>query len=379
MNALRIALFRTSIALASLAVAFAVALGWLFGTTPDLRRLVKPGLVYVTRDFHEDRDQGPRFIDARSGRVETLATPAGEALGAVSLAPWRDDAGRTHAVGHWMRYRGQDAEQTLEATGLARFRFPDGEPLERVTTFIVPTGPPCWLPGTAARVVFASGDGRLYRFAFEGSSDPGADLFGCDQAPKPLLWRAEGPDPKELHFIDLSRPTDGPLAASGLILAALRVNEDGKLTSSARLWWLRLDSTGSEVLGWGPLMREEVIGSEIDLRFPTLVAGADGRARLAYLDRRPDQKSWRLRLAEIEVDKDAGIPKPLDDPGELLAEGCAPSSPAFSADGNWLCCVRRPNSSGPVVARFALGSPEPGPGELASADAIIKRTNGQPR
>lgn len=352
----------------------AVLIGRLHQPAPELRRLGSSGLVCVVRDYLLDRGEGPRFLDPATGRLVGLRVPEGEGLDYASLAPWRDERGATQAVGRWVRRRGQGHEQVGEGLGLARLRYPDGEVLDRVATDVLPSGAPCWLGGTGARVVFGAADGRLYRLDFE--ADPGSGE--ADDRPRRLSWDVEGLDPAELFVGDLSRPSDPRLADAHLAVAAVRRvrsadASDGHGFGLTEIWWLRLDPTGSEVVAAGALVRPGPGADEAERRFPTLASGPDGGLAVVYLARPEAGASWRLRIAPVASDAAGTLRESSPASDVRLADDCAASPPAVSPDGRWAWAIRRVTrpTTRRELGRFRLG-PEcwgrPGAG-LADAGA----------
>ena len=74
---------------------------------------------------------------------------------------------------------------------------------------------------------------------------------------------------------------------------------------------------------------------------------------VAYLTYRPDEYLGELRIAPLRIDPATGEPS-AGEGGPVLASDCLRTAPAPSADGRWLCCVVRPEGSGPKVLRLDL-------------------------
>jgi hypothetical protein len=76
--------------------------------------------------------------------------------------------------------------------GLVRFTVTDGEVLEHIPLEpdVVPFSCACWFPGPAARVLFATGDGRLHRLDFDAGPDTRAGRFASPQRAQHLPWPA---------------------------------------------------------------------------------------------------------------------------------------------------------------------------------------------
>ncbi len=350
----------------------AVRLGQLCGPEPDLRRLQPAGYGCLSKDFRETQSLCPSFVNLETGDVRHLPLPSGEGLDRASVAPWRDARGRSQVVGVWWRQRGQGINRVTEAFGLGRFTFPDGEPLDRLPTNVLPSSPPCWLPGTRARLVFAGCDGSLYRFAFEGSGSPLVDGAACDVEPQPLRWRVAGVDPSKLLICELTRPSDSRLAASGLLMASVSYlphDPEVRTFPLPQLWWLRLDRDGREVIAAGVLTRD---GPE--KRAPQLASRPDGGLTLVYMERKPSRSKWTLRVAPAAIDPATAAPQPLSEPGPILAEGCLWSMPGISADGHWITYLRQQGPSSRRIVRAPLGPEHWGRagGELAAVSQTRK-------
>jgi hypothetical protein len=105
-----------------------------------------------------------------------------------------------------------------------------------------------------------------------------------------------------------------------------------------KLWWLEIDEQGDTIRRAGRLTQAAATGSEIDMtaeRFPSVVAGPDGKLSLVYLRQRPGTSRIELRWAPLEVDAKTGVPsasasKKLDSPH---AEQVRLAPPVVSADG----------------------------------------------
>ena len=112
-------------------------------------------------------DRTPRWLDAETGTVTTFPIEEGDVLEAASCSPWVDEKGRHQVIGRWSS-RTKDGPMSMSTDfGLARYMFPSGQLLDHVSTDIVPVGAPSWFPGTRANILFAAGDGNLYKYAFE--------------------------------------------------------------------------------------------------------------------------------------------------------------------------------------------------------------------
>lgn len=86
-------------------------------------------------------------------------------------------------------------------------------------------------------------------------------------------------------------------------------------------------------------------------RFPSLLSGPGGTLSLAYLSYLPDAYVGQLHIAPLRIDPATGDPS-AEPRGLILAGDCLRTPPAPSADGRWVCCVVRPNGSGPEVIRL---------------------------
>src|SRR3954468_14182751 len=120
----------------------------------------------INEYFLDVRDRTPRWLDVQTGQVKAQALSDGDVLEVASCAPWVDERGRTQVVGRWSS-RTKDGPMSMSQDfGLARYTFPGGEMLDHASPEIVRVGPPCWFPGTRARILFVAGDGMLYHYAF---------------------------------------------------------------------------------------------------------------------------------------------------------------------------------------------------------------------
>jgi hypothetical protein len=329
----------------------AVGLGHMAGDAPDLRSPRHVERVWVHPFLLGRPDPGPEFLDVGTGRFWRPGLPAGDRLEYGSLAPWRGPRGETQVVGRWASRSGSDARQVVNQFGLGRFSLPDGRALDRVPLSILPVGPPCWFPGTSARVLFAAGDGRIYRFAFEGPE-------GRDPHPQPLSW-AEGVFPEGRIILgDPSWPAEPRLGGRALAVVS-RVEDEGGASrfDGPRIWWLRLDPDGARIEAAGPLTgpaTSDPESAQVLERHPMVGPAPGGGLVLAYLARRLDRGEWQVRVAPLEADARTGALRADIAAVRVLAEDCLPVPPTFSADGRWIGCVRQPAGSAPTPLRLPV-------------------------
>jgi hypothetical protein len=245
---------------------------------------------------------------------------------------------------------------------LALYEFPGGAVLDRVESEHLPAGPPCWEPGTSARVLFAAADGALYWHEFEGSDPSGASYRGGISRPKPLSWACRQPGLGSVFLADPEWPGESKLGPR--LLVSLQVLElvGGLPRHTAwQLWWLQLDRDRMTIVAAGPLLRPDPTISAskpwedgpLGDRFPTLLSGPGGGLAVAYLAYRPDVHLGQLRIAPLRIDPVTGEPS-AGEGGPVLAGDCVGTALAPSADGRWLCCAVWPEGSGPKVLRLDL-------------------------
>ncbi len=350
-------------------VLVAIGLGRFREPNPLIRTPFTVQHVYLGNESSGARSQGLTFLNLANGRVQSIPLPDEHTLEVVSLAPWRDERGRGQMAGRWIRRRCEGIERIGEDFGLGRYSFPDGQVINQVATDVLPTSPPCWLPGPDARIVFVSGNGRLYRFAFEGSTEPDASEEGCDARPWPLQWAAaSGHSADDFHIGEISMPTDGRL--TGYLLGAVRVrptDPNHMNYSNPQIWWFRIDPEARNVLAAGrltPAVTSSVNGEENapSERFPCLSSTPDGSASLAYLVRQPGEKEWKLRVVPIRIDPSDRHPEVVGEPPlRILADHCLPSPPAFSKDGFEVYCRQMRENRGEFVGCLPVGPELRGP------------------
>lgn len=326
-----ISIVRFTVYGAVVATAFAVGVGRWANSQSSRTSGFENRYVHILRDYVVDRDPSPAFIDVRTGTPMRLRLPEGERLEHASVSPWRDAVGAAQVVGLWSRHRGEGATRVTEQYGLARYTFPDGTLLDRFAVTPFPSSVPCWLPGRLARVIYPAGDGRLYRFAFEG---------GDAREPRPQRVRTtEGTGlPENLAIADVSVAWSDE---NGVVLIASACVADTQtaqgLPATARLWWLRLDREGSLILGGGVLGPLETgQGTPGTLRFPVLGRDPSGTRWLACAGRRHGAPGWNLHVTEIEVDTNSMTPRLVPATGRIVGSACRNSVPAFSDDGGWV-------------------------------------------
>jgi hypothetical protein len=321
--------------------------------------------VYVNSFQLGLRDGGLQRLDPEAARIEPLTLPEGEALECARGSPWRDSRGRWQVAGRgWTRSSPRGSRPTTSGHCLALYEFPGGAVLDRVETDSLPalTGPLCWEPGTSARVLFAAGDGALYWHDFEGSDPSGANDRGGNNRPQPLSWACPQPGLGRVVLADPEWPPGSRLGPRLLVSLSVLERVGGLLRhSSWQLWWLQLDRARMTIVAAGPLLRPDPTIPTLEPseegpwgdRFPTLLSGPEGGLAVAYLAYRPSVHLGELRIAPLRIDPATGEPS-AGEGGPVLAGDCVGTALAPSVDGRWLCCVVRPEGSGPKVLRLDL-------------------------
>ena len=335
-------LIRLMVMLALGSTMVAVGLARLDPPRPTWRaRNVAP--AFNINEYYVDvTDRTPRWLDAETGRIVEGPLADGDVLEAASCSPWVDDRGHRQVIGRWSS-RTEDGPMSMSKDfGLARYTYPGGEPLDHISTEIVPTSSPCWFPGTRARVVFTAGDGKLYRYAFEPQEGTPIGK-GRDPRPTPLTWRCPRPGGGEVFLGDLTWPEDPRLG--GCLVVSLRHQGVGggapRAFSRTQLWWLKLNHAGTEVVEAGRLIAPAAAASadEFEERSPNVATLPDGRIVLVYLRQRAGGTTWELRVAAIAIEGDRRTPSIAEAATRAVAEHYQAAHPAFSPDGRWLNAI----------------------------------------
>jgi hypothetical protein len=301
-----------------------------------------------------------QLLDAEIGCLGTIPLPRDDDLSDAVASPWCDSRGRSQMVGRWTGKWGQAAQRVSQEFGLVRLTVPDGQVLEHVPLDDFPFARPCWFPGPAARVLVATGDGRLHRFDFDDG--PGSRAVRADgpRRARHLPWPATLPVPGAPVISDLTWPDDPRLGAR-VIAAIIVPRRPGVPTTEAgqHVWWLRLDRDAAAIEAVGRLTKPAPAGTSESLeeeRFPALATAPDGTLVMAYLNRPPGHFLWQLRLAPVAIDPASGEPRIDPATCRVVARQCAASEPVFSPNGHWLYVVLDRGDAPPQLVRYEVAA-----------------------
>ena len=234
---------------------------------------------------------------------------------------------------------------------LVRLRLPEGKVIDRVQVDVLPTSRPCWVPDRPGSIVFAAGDGQLYRHDFDDADDLD-NSQGAGPAPgvprlhfRPLVWNCPAPSSGTSYLTDPTWPAHPRLRH--LVLATLICpprQGDSKPGKGTRLWWLRMNPDDLTIDASGPLFDEAdgIAASERIQRFPTVAVDRSGEIHLAYLTHNPGQIQGKIKTVRVQVDPQSGRPKVVSQTDVTVARDCATLPPVFSADGKTVFAISSP-------------------------------------
>jgi hypothetical protein len=298
-------------------------------------------LLNLDRQPRPQERKGVYLIDRISERCDFLPMPEGERWGLLSVSPWCDVEGKAEVVG--LCYTPSPTGDGHLFWGIARMQLPDLKVIDRLKLDLLPTGRPCWLPGRPGEILFAAGDGNLYRFNFEvGEEDrttadvaPGA--HSQESKPRPVTWKCAPPGG---GMVSLSDPVwSSHPKLRHLLTAALTFHKRSNQTlEPSQLWWFIMSQDGMSIEAAGPLCGRKT-GAPLEGRsaehFPNVAVNRDGSIHLVYLSRPRGQYALRLEAMEIEVDLRTGRPRlKRGCQPRVLAHDCAAVPPVFAADGD---------------------------------------------
>lgn len=327
-----------------------------------LKRSRQPVTNFNINDFFLNvADHKPRWLDSETGEMTLAPFFVDDVLEAASSSPWVDESGHHQVVGRWANRTFEGPRTISDEFGLARFSFPDGRVLDRVPTETYPAGPPCWLPGVQARVLFAAGDGQLYRFSFE-SDFPTTSSEGLrepvDSEPKVLTWACPKPEGCDVFIGDISWPEDPRMG--GRLVVSLRVHErdefGARRFSKTQLWWLKLNHSATRIIEAGPLINHDLKDSltrSFDERSPTVAALPDGSLGLAYTRQTEFGLGWSVCLATLSTDTEHRPVPAIESKTRLVVPQSYPAPLAFSSNGKWLNALVGEKDSDESIGRFS--------------------------
>jgi hypothetical protein len=304
---------------------------------------------------------GLGLIDRTNGRRLPIRLPDEHRWSLVNVSPWRMPGGELEAVGRWTNPRDGDF------CGWGLFRLSDGAVLERVATEVLPVGRPCWVPSDARTIVFAAGDGRLYRCRLVSREEEpvrprgGTDASGRSELSAPLLWQVPPPGPGEVVLEDPIWP-DLPQSRKW-VYVSLRYQQrqyGRPAYGPSRLWWLEMSDDARTIVAAGRLTATpdgDTAPVGLEERFPDVAIGPGGDIRLVYLERSHRDCPWRLRSAALELDARTGRPavvKGAESPAFRPDPGLQGAPLVVSADGTTVYGLLH---SGELAAMPAAGRP----------------------
>ncbi len=341
----------------------AVALGRMYPSQPRRAVLTPVRLVGISGYLISPIQGGPKLLDGATGRICSIELPADDRLEQPSVAPNTDDEGRVQVAGRWARRSAWFEPSQREQFGLARYDLASGRVLNRDPIDVVPTAPPCWMPGPWPRVLFPAGDGRIYRYEF---AEP--ESSNVASRPTAVRWQVEPPG-RRILVHGLIWPHEPELDGRAIASISYRPDDDGPPRyGPAELWWLELDAEGTAIVAAGRLTRADdpAVAAVVESH-PAIGRARDGSLFLAYLAQQTRTSPWTLEVAPIEV-RDGEPPVVVRSRSRVVAEGCVPAQPAPSPDGRLLHCLVQ-ESGRVTVRRFALddrGMPTPPPPRFAA-------------
>ena len=240
-------LIRATLALALLASASAVFVSRSI-PTPGWRTVpARHSPILISPPRRDSPSSATVWMEGDSGRTVHLPSPEGRLLEFGICSPWRDEAGRFQVAG---RLSCPEGDSSPGCFGLGRVSFPDGRLLDFVATEAPPVSRLCWFPDPRPRVLFAAGDGHLYRCAFEADGDGEGHW---DEAPPCPRGGSHGrwPRPRgaDVFLSDPSWPSD-PRFDRILLVVLKPLQGSGRNASFAgdQLWWVRLDGPGDAIV-----------------------------------------------------------------------------------------------------------------------------------
>ncbi len=293
------------------------------------------------------------IIDDQEGRPEHFELVEGEQFQHGACSPWLDQDGGSQIVGVRVKFKSNLDDRWVV---LERLSYPSGDILDRVELEHLPTGPPCWLGDSPDRILFGSGDGKIYQYTFSSSTGLPGVARDAARSPRPLTWKTPPPGFGEVIMRHPSRPTDPRWGDRILVSLSLMEEPGADRLGPERIWWLRMDHQGTGIVAAGTLLEDDRAESaHRSIERKAAVTGSfEGRPLLAYLIRCRVQEEWQLCLSEVEFDPETSTPQVRAGSTRYLADHCGLTSPTFSTDGRWLSCVVDPRTPGARVARFSV-------------------------
>ncbi len=316
---------------------------------PSWRVLESAPVRVVSQYVAPSEGAGATLFNSATGAFSQLILPAGEMLDHARLSPWRDQDGNWQIVGSWTRWRGRAGESRLVQAGILRMTYPEGRVLDRIETSEVPIGPPCWMPGSKARVVYSSINGNLYSLDFEPAVPLGRDGL----QPRIITWSSRPESLKLVQLNDPYWPTDPRFGGKLLVSLSFRdprMKDRMQLTS--QIWWLELDSGECEVTGAGPVTLQPPSERRVDELSPVVWAGSSGELLLASLSQDPDTRTWQVHVAPI-LFRD-GVPRSMAVKGRPVPSTYRPEYPIFNPAGSEVICLLSQGKGRPTPTRVAI-------------------------
>jgi len=284
--------------------------------------------------------------------------PSDDRWGQLSVSPWCDAEGNVEGVCQSFVFPATGVKRSF--WGLARLRLPEREVIDEFKLDLLPTGRACWVPTHPGRILFAAGDGQLYRHDFPGwSSTAGETLDDATALSNEnglcrVIWKAPPPLGRAVFITDPvwpSHPRLHHIVFAKLVPQLRELSEE--FIEATELLWLIMSDDGAvvEASGLLNLPKNNPSGDRKTRKwFPNVELGRDGTIRLVYLWRVQGDLKHHLEVVTIEIDPEAGHPRvPARSVSRTLDDDCAPVPPLFSADGMSVYMVSR--NSGQIVKR----------------------------